>query len=475
MPDEKEPVDIQKVIEQGTKRRPLSELQKEGHETVKVLDEQALQELIRLAVNEVVSTAQRGEATRIISAARKQLDQLLKKAKGWQSHAQLLEANKNDLVLQVEDLRKQLHVQQQVEKAMAAAEEELKDLRAQLAQEQKRASEAEAGVQALALLQERFDAGQQDLKKLKSETIKLSKEQSRTQKDVEQELQKSKEQLARANSELEKIRDQLAHEQQKARTAAHGSVRALAELEKMHDQTNRYQQDTKVLRAAEKEIAQAAKDSERAREALQARVKDLESQLQRAEHETKDARTIGREQIAKLQEDHAKASKDAAQRLDTAEKAAAAHTRARKELESRLLRATGESKDLRAGLDSANESLARRRRKSQKVSGLEKRLHALEAQHATDEKKLSALRKDASAAKKSAAEASRLEASLARERSKSRRANEQLALPGRIDKAVASLRAKLIEAHKISERASEESKSVEAAMARLGRSLPKKR
>ena len=102
---EQNPIDINKVIEQGSKRTSLDDLKQKGFANVKVLDEKAIQNLISRAIGRVVVTQTSGERSRILAASRKELDRLMKEQREIKSGQQLLEADKTELIAQVESLQ----------------------------------------------------------------------------------------------------------------------------------------------------------------------------------------------------------------------------------------------------------------------------------------------------------------------------------------------------------------------------------
>jgi chromosome segregation ATPase len=112
-------MDIQRVIDQSVQRTTLSDLARRGIQRVKVLDERAIQNLIRQAVDRVLSTRTslmaEEERSRLMSDSRRELDRLLREHKEMRSRAELLEVGKNDLVSQVENLQRQLQLQRHVE------------------------------------------------------------------------------------------------------------------------------------------------------------------------------------------------------------------------------------------------------------------------------------------------------------------------------------------------------------------------
>jgi chromosome segregation ATPase len=188
---ETEGLDIQKVIEQSATRTTLSDLARRGVQRVKVLDERAILNLIRQAVDKVLSA--RGgllaeeERAKITTDSRRELDKLMREAREMKSRAELLEAGKSDLVLQVENLQKQLQLQRHLE-----AQNTQRKVEAETAALQARVHELEGGL----------EAGQKELKKLREQVGRLMGEQGALNTQLEE-----------AKAELERVRKQDAQAQ----------------------------------------------------------------------------------------------------------------------------------------------------------------------------------------------------------------------------------------------------------------------
>ena len=191
---EPEGLDIQKVIEQSATRTTLSDLARRGIQRVKVLDERAILNLIRQAVDKVLS-ARSGllaeeERAKITTDSRKELDRLLRETREMKSRAELLEAGKSDLVLQIENLQKQLQLQRHLE-----AQNIQRKVDQETAALQTRVHELEGSL----------DAVQKELKKLREQGGRLMGEQGALTAQLEE-----------AKAELERVRKQDAQAQKQA-------------------------------------------------------------------------------------------------------------------------------------------------------------------------------------------------------------------------------------------------------------------
>ena len=87
---EENDLDLQHAFEQGTKKMNLADLERKGFKSVKVLDEKTMEEIVRKAVDRVVSTQTAEEKARIIQESQKELDRLMKEHRAAKSRAQLL-------------------------------------------------------------------------------------------------------------------------------------------------------------------------------------------------------------------------------------------------------------------------------------------------------------------------------------------------------------------------------------------------
>jgi DNA repair exonuclease SbcCD ATPase subunit len=267
-------LDIQRVIDQSAQRTTLSDLARRGIQRVKVLDERAIQGLIRQAVDRVLST-QSGllaeeERVRIMSDSRRELDRLLREHKEMKSRAELLEAGKNDLVLQIENLQRQLQLQRHLEgqNIQKRVEEETAALQAR-AHEMEGA--AEAAQKELRNLRGQYNrqvgeqtALQAQLQDAQAEVERLQKEFAQARKQEgeghAQALQARDEELKRKHEEeATALRRELVQEQDRHRQALSklaSAVEREAELRRKHDE------ETAALR---RELAQA---QEQGRQAL---------------------------------------------------------------------------------------------------------------------------------------------------------------------------------------------------------------
>src|SRR5213078_499237 len=110
-------LNLQGIFDAGSQKMDLTDLEKQGFKKVKVLDQKAMEEFNRKAVDRDVSTKTADEKERIIAESRKELDRLMKEHREVKSHAQLLESDKNELVEHLEALQRELELKSDLEEA----------------------------------------------------------------------------------------------------------------------------------------------------------------------------------------------------------------------------------------------------------------------------------------------------------------------------------------------------------------------
>src|SRR5262245_64417306 len=108
-------LDFQQALDAGTKKMDLSDLEKRGFKKVKVLDEKAMEEIVRKAVERVASTRTGEEKERILAETQKELDRLMKEHRAVKTKAQLLESNKNELAETIHALQRELELKGELE------------------------------------------------------------------------------------------------------------------------------------------------------------------------------------------------------------------------------------------------------------------------------------------------------------------------------------------------------------------------
>jgi len=281
-------LDLRNALEQGTKKMALKDLEQRGFKNVKVLDERGLEELMRKAVDRVVSTQTAEEKTRIVAESRKELDRIMKEHKAARSRAQLLEADKNELVEQVEALQRELELKSELEEellhkkfeegtaSMQAQVEEVKNRAQAIDRELERLRGENAKLEThLAVEREkvgRYKGIEPRLETALQESQEQNRRNARLQTESEVSGQKLKELERAYQGEQSKFR-----EADRARTEL---VEQVLKLQAKGAETARTSKDLEAVKAELARVEALVRDAARENSALKARAAELEDRLQ---------------------------------------------------------------------------------------------------------------------------------------------------------------------------------------------------
>src|SRR5258706_7374932 len=208
-------LNLRKVIEDNARVSDLGSLASSGVKRVKVLDESTLQEMIEQAIDQVVSMSTAEERTRILADSRKQLTKLMNERDKFSSHADMVEASKNDLIQQVEKLQQELKLRSNLDEGQVAEMEERERTL------QKKAQDLLGENQWLRenndKMVEQIDVAQTEIATLKTEIARLNEEIERLQAEIAR-LRLSgragdddlRRQLEAAQAEVTKLREGMA-------------------------------------------------------------------------------------------------------------------------------------------------------------------------------------------------------------------------------------------------------------------------
>ncbi len=243
-------LNIRKAIDERSQLTSVSNLQSAGVRNVKVLDEQALQEMIARAVDQVITTETKEERSRLLADSRKQLQKLLNEKDEVASKASLLERSKNDLIRQIESLQEELRGRSRVQEEGGAA----------LRDELKAAAERESGLQRRmgeledenTWLRSEHDRMVEELDRALAELKRLKEELERLRAGVEDRegLQAA---LEASTAEVEALREELEGVRAAGSTAA-SAVRR--ELDRARESAAQQQAEAEArLKAKEEELA----------------------------------------------------------------------------------------------------------------------------------------------------------------------------------------------------------------------------
>jgi len=265
MGDESKELDLRNALEQGTRKMALKDLEQKGFKNVKVLDEKGLEDLMRKAVDRVVSSQTAEEKARIVEESRKELDRLMKEHKAARSRAQLLEADKNELVEQVEALQRELELKSELEEELL----------------HKKFEEGTASMQSqVEEVKKRAGAIDRELERLRAENAKL-----------EAQLGGEREKVARLKEFEPKLQSALKDVQDLSSVKSRYQEEAEATARRLADHEKALQNEQSRLREAE-----------RARTELVEQVLQLQAKGVETARKAKDVESL-RTELGKLEEE----------------------------------------------------------------------------------------------------------------------------------------------------------------------------
>jgi uncharacterized coiled-coil DUF342 family protein len=273
-------LDIRKAIEDNAHVSDLASLGASGVKKVKVLDENALREMIEAAVDAVIHSSTQEERSRILADSRKQLTKLMNERDEIANRANMQEASKNQLIQQIEKLQNELKLRKDIEEQDQALQTQLQEM-------EQREKDLEQKVIDLngenAWLREnndkmveQLDAAQKEIERLKAEIARLEAEIERLKEELA-----SLRAVAQSNEEeLEKLRrgEQADQEElRRALTEAQSEAAALRERlsqgEGLAQELNQACEENEALRAKAKkgeqyyqELAEARQERDQLRE-----------------------------------------------------------------------------------------------------------------------------------------------------------------------------------------------------------------
>src|SRR5579862_8601499 len=291
MTDDSKSLDLRNALEQGTKKMALKDLEQKGFKNVKVLDEKGLEDLMRKAVDRVVSTQTAEEKTRIVEESRKELDRLMKEHKAARSRAQLLEADKNELVEQVEALQRELELKSELEEELLHKkfEEGTASMQAQVEEVKQRAQAIDRELERLRgenrKLETQLGDEREKVARLREFEPKLQSALKDVQdlSSVKARFQAESESAARRLAEHEKALQQEQSRLREAERARTELVEQVLQLQAKGVETARTVKDVETLRAEVAKLEGLLRDAAKENSGLRARAADLESRLQESQ------------------------------------------------------------------------------------------------------------------------------------------------------------------------------------------------
>ncbi|HLY11965.1 MAG TPA: transposase [Planctomycetota bacterium] len=288
MTDDSKSLDLRNALEQGTKKMALKDLEQKGFKNVKVLDEKGLEDLMRKAVDRVVSTQTAEEKTRIVEESRKELDRLMKEHKAARSRAQLLEADKNELVEQVEALQRELELKSELEEELLHKkfEEGTASMQAQVEEVKKRAQAIDRELERLRVENARLEAQLAAEREKAARVRELEPRLEAATREVQGFHRENARLQSAALSSAQRLDDlekSLQNEQSKVREAERARTELVEQVLKLQAKGVEAARTTKDLDALRAELAKAeelVRNAAKETGSLRSRSADLEAKLQ---------------------------------------------------------------------------------------------------------------------------------------------------------------------------------------------------
>ena len=200
-------LNIKKAIEQGAERTTLSQLADRGVRNVKVLDEKALLELIRNAVDESISTGTEEERARIAADSRKHLNRLMQERNEFMSQAETHQAGQAELSAQIEKLQDELKLRREIERQ---GEEGFKAQLKELVDRRRGVDDAVGTLQSenesLKQENEEFRESNEAFKQ-DSEAVRQENEELRAENaSLREQLEAAEQEILRLQAEIDRLR-----------------------------------------------------------------------------------------------------------------------------------------------------------------------------------------------------------------------------------------------------------------------------
>ncbi len=272
-------LNIKKVINDNAHVSDLSSLANSGVRKVKVLDEDTLQDLIRQAIDEVIHTQTTEERSKILADSRKQLQKLMGERDQFISRNDMLEANKNQLVQEIERLQTELKARREIEEQETELQKKSKEILAEnawLREEHDR-------------MVEQLDQAEQEIKRLKAEIERLNAElealraQLADQDALRAEVEQLRAEAADLRENLKTVQAELSAHRESEEGAVAMEAQAEEELVRAREEIARLEG---LLKAAGEE-ARKAQQAEAA--ARMDRVRQEKERLAREQKDREDA------------------------------------------------------------------------------------------------------------------------------------------------------------------------------------------
>jgi DNA repair exonuclease SbcCD ATPase subunit len=287
MSEERE-LDLQNALERGTKKMNLADLQQKGFKSVKVLDEKTMEQIVRKAVDRVVSTQTAEEKARIVEESQKELDRLMKEHRAVKTGAQLLEADKNELVERVEALQRELELKSELEEERLHKKfaEGTASMQKQVEEVKRRAEATGRELENLRVENARLEA---TLQAEREKVARLRETEPRLEaalkdiQDLNRQNARYQTELEGAGKRLNELESELEREQSRLREAEHARTEMVEQVLKLQARGVDAAKSSKELESARAQLARAeelVRDGAKENGALKARVAEFDARAQ---------------------------------------------------------------------------------------------------------------------------------------------------------------------------------------------------
>jgi hypothetical protein len=315
-------LDIRKAIEDNAHVSDLASLAGSGVKRVKVLDENALREMIEAAVDAVIHSSTQEERSRILADSRKQLTKLMNERDEMANRANMQEASRNQLIAQIEKLQNEIKLRKDIEEQDSALQAQLQEMELREKDLEKKIIELNGENAWLRenndKMVEQLDQAQTEIQRLKDEIARLEAEIERLKAELESlraVAGSNEEELERLRSGAQSDQDALRRDLEAAQAEAASLRERLAQGDNLAQELNQACEENDALRQKAKKGEQYYQDLSEARHENDQLKQQLEELLrfkanaaateQKAREETQQQLDEARAEIERLKVDAA--------------------------------------------------------------------------------------------------------------------------------------------------------------------------
>jgi hypothetical protein len=269
-------LDIRKAIEDNAHVSDLASLAGSGVKKVKVLDENALREMIERAVDAVIHSSTQEERSRILADSRKQLTKLMNERDEILNRERMQEASKNQLIQQIEKLQNEIKLRKDIEEQDSALQGQMQEMEQREKDLEKKIIELNGENAWLRenndKMVEQLDQSQTEIQRLKDEIARLEAEIERLKAELESlraVAQSNEEELERLRSGAKSDQDELRRDLEAAQAEAASLRERLAQGDSLAQELNQAAEENDALLQKVKkgeqyyqELAEARRDNE---------------------------------------------------------------------------------------------------------------------------------------------------------------------------------------------------------------------